>query len=99
MLHPDAPSAVYLRRLWGAQEALILRDEVHRQIMDAFPFMVDDTGEPVAGPTDPAEAWPFLEAVHRFFVQRVQELIAGRAVLSFCSGYGGCEASLMTSTT
>jgi hypothetical protein len=38
VLDPAAPSALVLRQLWVIPEALALRDEYRRRIMDGYPY-------------------------------------------------------------
>ncbi len=79
VLDPNAPSAVQLRRFWVSPEARDLRELSRHRIMEGYPYAVDpETGEPLEGIIEAAQAWDFLETLHDFFVGRVQELVGDR---------------------
>ena len=78
-LDPDAPSALALRQLWVAPEALALRDEVRGLIMTGFPYAADpESREPLEGVVDAAVGWDVLEQLHDYLTGRMQQLLDDR---------------------
>lgn len=79
ILDPNAPSAIPLRELWISPEAIEMRTLSRQRIMDGYPYPIDpDSGGPLTGIMQAADAWDYLETLHDFFVGRVQELVEDR---------------------
>jgi hypothetical protein len=78
LLHPDAPSALLLRKLWVSPEALELRKEFHDRVVHAIPTLSDAEGRPIRGIIPAADAWDYLETIHEVLTERVMDLTADR---------------------
>ena len=77
-LPSGAPSALGLRKLWAAPQAVELFAAVHDQIVDGLPFVADGYGEPVDIVMDGPEAWDYLELMHDDMTTRIRELLVRR---------------------
>lgn len=79
LLDPEAHGALPLRRLWVTRDSLELRAEFAERIMEGYPVALDpSTKQPLDAALEASEAWPYLEALHDFFVERIRQLITDR---------------------
>lgn len=79
VLHPAAPTARYLRALYGSEEAVRLAEEFRQRVNASIGAFIDpNTGEIVQGVLPASQAWSLLEQCHNILAERAMELAARR---------------------